>query len=159
MTPSGIEPATFRFVEQHLNHCATAVPSLNLYRVQIIVGIILNVFHHLLPNRLVTQFTTLITCSLGEVKRLEREAEHSLHVVRGVLPRAPICLHIVHMGSSTLDSLFFLVCEVSIVTTTAAAHFCGVVLVLLAEGPFLSAPQNCGSGTATRATSLEDGRV
>jgi len=24
MTPSGIEPATFRFVEQHLNHCATA---------------------------------------------------------------------------------------------------------------------------------------
>jgi hypothetical protein len=26
MTLSGIEPATFRFVEQHLNHCATAVP-------------------------------------------------------------------------------------------------------------------------------------
>ena len=26
MTPSGIEPATFRFVTQHLNHCATAVP-------------------------------------------------------------------------------------------------------------------------------------
>ena len=27
MTPFGIEPATFRFVAQHLNHCATAVPS------------------------------------------------------------------------------------------------------------------------------------
>ena len=27
MTPSGIEPATFRFVAQHLNHCATAVQS------------------------------------------------------------------------------------------------------------------------------------
>ena len=27
MTPSGIESATFRFVAQHLNHCATAVPS------------------------------------------------------------------------------------------------------------------------------------
>jgi hypothetical protein len=27
MTPSGIEPATFRFVAQYLNHCATAVPS------------------------------------------------------------------------------------------------------------------------------------
>ena len=27
MTPSGIEPATFRFVAQHLNHCATAVPT------------------------------------------------------------------------------------------------------------------------------------
>ena len=26
MTPSGIEPATFRSVAQHLNHCATAVP-------------------------------------------------------------------------------------------------------------------------------------
>jgi len=25
MTPSGIEPTTFRFVAQHLNHCATAV--------------------------------------------------------------------------------------------------------------------------------------
>ena len=29
MTPSRIEPATFRFVAQHLNHCATAVPNLN----------------------------------------------------------------------------------------------------------------------------------
>jgi hypothetical protein len=26
MTQSEIEPATFRFVAQHLNHCATAVP-------------------------------------------------------------------------------------------------------------------------------------
>jgi len=26
LTPSGIEPSTFRFVAQHLNHCATAVP-------------------------------------------------------------------------------------------------------------------------------------
>ena len=28
LTPAGIEPATFRFVVQHLNHCATAVPPL-----------------------------------------------------------------------------------------------------------------------------------
>jgi len=26
MTPSGIEPATYRFVAQYLNYCATAVP-------------------------------------------------------------------------------------------------------------------------------------
>ena len=26
LTPAGIEPATFQFVAQHLNHCATAVP-------------------------------------------------------------------------------------------------------------------------------------
>jgi len=26
MKPAGIEPATLRFVAQHLNHCATAVP-------------------------------------------------------------------------------------------------------------------------------------
>ena len=26
LTPAGIEPATFRIVAQHLNHCATAVP-------------------------------------------------------------------------------------------------------------------------------------
>jgi len=31
MTPAGIEPAAFRFVAQHLNHCSTAVP-FNLYK-------------------------------------------------------------------------------------------------------------------------------
>jgi len=30
MTPAGIELATFRFVAQHLNHCATAVPQVQV---------------------------------------------------------------------------------------------------------------------------------
>ena len=30
LTPAGIEPATFRFVAQHLNYCATAVPKKQL---------------------------------------------------------------------------------------------------------------------------------
>jgi len=29
LTPAEIEPATFRFVAQHLNNCATAVPKCN----------------------------------------------------------------------------------------------------------------------------------
>ena len=31
LTPVGIEPATFRFVAQHLNHCATAVPPIYIH--------------------------------------------------------------------------------------------------------------------------------
>jgi hypothetical protein len=31
LTPVGIEPATFGFVAQHLNHCASTVPSEELY--------------------------------------------------------------------------------------------------------------------------------
>jgi hypothetical protein len=38
MTPSGIESATFRFVAQYLNHCATAVPLQNLYPFKIIIN-------------------------------------------------------------------------------------------------------------------------
>jgi len=27
MTPAGIEPAIFRFATQHINHCASAIPT------------------------------------------------------------------------------------------------------------------------------------
>jgi len=37
MTPAGIEPATFWFVAQHLNHCATAVPDAPVYQIYFIL--------------------------------------------------------------------------------------------------------------------------
>ena len=36
LTPAGIEPVTFRFVAQHLNHCATAVPILQCTQINLI---------------------------------------------------------------------------------------------------------------------------
>ena len=62
LTPSGIEPATFRFVAPHLNHCATAVPGkpkqLSLF------------VEKECPNDLLTYllsylFTYLLTCLLA----------------------------------------------------------------------------------------------
>ena len=40
MTPTGIEPANFRFVAQHINHCATAVPNANVAKYPFGAGII-----------------------------------------------------------------------------------------------------------------------
>ena len=34
LTPAGVEPAIFRFVAQHLNHCATAVPFRKTYNLK-----------------------------------------------------------------------------------------------------------------------------
>jgi len=44
MTLSGIEPATFRFVAQHLNHCAISVPTINVYLMNI-NSILVKLFH------------------------------------------------------------------------------------------------------------------
>ena len=49
LTPAGIEPATFRIVTQHLNHCATAVPG-PLYLLTF------------LPNNLIFVFLRLKIC-------------------------------------------------------------------------------------------------
>jgi len=46
LTPAGIKPATFRFVAQHLNHCATAVP------LQYVVCLIIALLNILLTKRL-----------------------------------------------------------------------------------------------------------
>jgi len=39
-TQAGIEPATFRFVALHLNHCATAVPGCSVVDIVILVVVI-----------------------------------------------------------------------------------------------------------------------
>ena len=46
VTPAGIEPATFRFVAQHLNHCATAVPSTYRNNLKFHVPSVLSSLHH-----------------------------------------------------------------------------------------------------------------
>ena len=40
LTPAGIEPATYRFVAQHLNHCATAVPHIRRTVLQLCVVLV-----------------------------------------------------------------------------------------------------------------------
>jgi len=65
-TLAGIEPATFRFVAQHLNHCATAVP-INL------CGVVL------IPN--LDKCKMLCRCrphSLPETARIYKERNHDL---------------------------------------------------------------------------------
>ena len=46
LTPAGIEPATFRFVAQHLNHCATAVP-----RIPYLISLIYSVSYRVLVEK------------------------------------------------------------------------------------------------------------
>ena len=55
MTQSGIEPGTFRFVAQHLSHCATAVPSCDvilwrIYSIDIVYGLHMILLHTILVN-------------------------------------------------------------------------------------------------------------
>ena len=50
MTPAGIEPATFRFVAQNPNHCATAVPQ-PLYKTFLILRSIQRVTSIVKPTR------------------------------------------------------------------------------------------------------------
>jgi hypothetical protein len=59
LTPAGIKPATFLFVAQHLNHCATAV---RIYLHTIISQIMLRIFtiiNFMLPSREIVKSITL----------------------------------------------------------------------------------------------------
>ena len=59
LTPTGIEPATFRFVAQHRNHCATAVPL--LLRIFIKYTVQINNVNSLLFNKVPYIFFMRIT--------------------------------------------------------------------------------------------------
>ena len=104
------------------------VSSLNLYRIQIIVGIIyIECISPLVGKHacyLVRDVGNLLFIGWSEVAAAWSWAFPAPSARS--LTSAPICLHIVHMGSSTFDSFCFLVCEVSSVTPIAAAPFCGV---------------------------------
>jgi len=53
MTPPGIEPATLRFVTQHLNHSATAVPNMHMYRQENLMHSVLMFFSFSKKNSVV----------------------------------------------------------------------------------------------------------
>jgi len=66
---AGIEPATFRFVAQHLNHCATSVPAVKEYRSYCTVlsrkmaGVHLRVYgESKLPRAPLETATALLSC-------------------------------------------------------------------------------------------------
>ena len=69
MTPAGIEPATFRFVAQHLNHCATAVP----HKEYIPVLISVTDCHHEDGDRTFFQKNTIIHNLTTQTRRLSFE--------------------------------------------------------------------------------------
>jgi len=58
LTLAGIEPATFRFVAQHLNHCATAVPKHFSYFYEMVMDILCSDCYYFI-------------CSCGEILNLE----------------------------------------------------------------------------------------
>ena len=70
MTPARIEPATFRFVAQHLNHCATAFLTIYIYYIYIYMKLWRNIHFFL--------FSTLI-----------RRAYVQVYCYRTAFPRSP----------------------------------------------------------------------
>jgi hypothetical protein len=80
MTPSGIEPATFRFVAQHLNHCATAVPKRREA----------NRIGHVLRRYCIVKHVTEgnVKGKIAEMGRPERKHRYQLHR-RLVGPQSP----------------------------------------------------------------------
>ena len=68
LTPAGIEPATFRFVAQHLNHWATAVSYTYLGRVNFLwMSAVKYTYTFFILSQYVTRNTNLIQWQLAVV--------------------------------------------------------------------------------------------
>jgi hypothetical protein len=70
MTPSGIEPVTFRFVAQKLNHCATAVPK------YVYIPFVFQIKNHLLFI-LIININLLTLLHISTIKVLSSESTTS----------------------------------------------------------------------------------
>jgi hypothetical protein len=66
MTPSGIEPATFRFVAQYLNHCATAVPTCVCVCVCVCVYVYIYIYQNLV-SQVFVMCSSLVNASHREI--------------------------------------------------------------------------------------------
>ena len=72
MTPAGIKPATFRFVAQHLNHCATAVPT---YIPTYMCSFEYSVIHMIHTNLSINKYVTHL-CLLASSEDVNKLTKH-----------------------------------------------------------------------------------
>jgi len=89
ITPSGIEPATFRFVAQHLNYYATAVPTLLYSKLQkqckdlwlwtsFFTSFLLHTLPHHITYRPEERATSISRARLGNVCKLLQSTCHHI---------------------------------------------------------------------------------
>ena len=89
MTPAGIETATFRFVAQHLNHCATAVPDIAFCVVKIILRGVINHF----LSFIYSPTDALVNCLKNSIKIYISTAPTYFGAVTPSSGRALICAY------------------------------------------------------------------
>ena len=105
MTPAGIEPATFRFVAQHLNHCATAVRNLTA-----VALVLLNdeeiylILKCKVTRKNRTKYYLFVYFVLYDSWFVTISSQHAKHIERAIRGLIPQSLRA--QGQSNLASLF-----------------------------------------------------
>ena len=79
MTPVGIETATFRFVAQHLNHCATAVPGFTSTSTYILSSI--RHMHAAFIKHILRNYTTICKTSPNVSIQTPKQTKHKINLV------------------------------------------------------------------------------